>query len=344
MRLTRRGYGLVVVILGSAAMGLTFGPRALNAIVGPGLVALGAALVQVYRAGEPSVERLLPAPGHPGERRTMRLRVDGGGVVTVADSLEEGLEPASVARTVTGAATVEYDFWLRERGVHRVGPASVTVRDALGLAASGFDDGRSETLLVYPRVESVAAGGPLAALVDEEGSPDREAFDRLREYVPGDALRDIHWKSSAKRSDQEFVVVEFADRDEGGVTIAAEAAAGEDNADEMAAAAASVALHLLDQGVRVGVVAPNGRLEPAVGDRQRQDVLELLARAPAGGVSGPDRDEAEVRVFARDGDARLTVFGREYEFSEVVRAQPGGPGVATAAGDAGGDGDGEVPA
>jgi hypothetical protein len=73
-------------------------------------------------------------------------------------------------------------------------------------------------------------------------------------------------------------------------------------------------------------------------------VLELLARAPAGGVSGPDRDEAEVRVFARDGDARLTVFGREYEFSEVVRAQPGGPGVATAAGDAGGDGDGEVPA
>jgi uncharacterized protein (DUF58 family) len=156
-----------------------------------------------------------------------------------------------------------------------------------------------------------------------------------------DALRDIHWKSSAKRSDQEFVVVEFADRDEGGVTIAAEAAGGEENADEMAAAAASVALHLLDQGVRVGVVAPNGRLEPAVGDRQRQDVLELLARSPAGGVSGPDRDEAEVRVFARDGDARVTVLGREYDFSQIVRQRPSAQ-VATTDDD--GDGDREVPA
>lgn len=318
MRLTRRGYGLVAVVVLSAAMGLTFGPRSLNAIVGPALVALGAGLVQVYRAGRPSIERLLPAPGHPGEERTMRLRVEGGGVVTVQDSLGDGLDPATAERTVSGDATVEYDLRLAERGEHRVGPASASVRDALGLVMASFGNEASGTLLVYPRVEPVAAGGPLAALTDDQGSPEREAFDRLREYVPGDSLRDIHWKSSAKRSDEEFVVVEFADRDEGGVTIAAEAAAGGDSADRMASAAASVALHLLDQGVRVGVVAPNGRLEPAIGDRHRGALLELLARSSSGGVAAQDRRDADVRVVADDGATTVTIRGREHSFEQLV--------------------------
>ncbi len=317
MRLTRRGYGLVVVVVLSAAMGLTFGPRSLNAVVGPVLVALGAGLVQVYRAGRPSVERLLPAPGHPGEERTMRLRVEGSGVVTIEDNLGDGLEPSAAERTVSGDATVEYDVILTERGEHRVGPATASVRDALGLVVASFGGRKTTTLLVYPRVEPVAAGGPLTVLTDDQGSPEREAFDRLREYVPGDSLRDIHWKSSAKRSDEEFVVVEFADRDEGGVTIAAEAAAGGDSADRMAAAAASVALHLLNQGVRVGVVAPNGRLNPAVSDRHRQALLELLARSSSGGVATSDREAADVHVVAADERTTVTVRGREYTFEEL---------------------------
>ena len=317
MRLTRRGYGLVAVVVLSAAMGLTFGPRSLNAIVGPALVALGAGLVQVYRAGQPSVERLLPAPGHPGEERTMRLQVEGSGVVTVEDRLGDGLEPRNAERTVSGDATVEYDVTLGERGEHRVGPAAASVRDALGLVVDSFGNEASGTLLVYPRVEPVAAGGPLAALTDTQGSPERDAFDRLREYVPGDSLRDIHWKSSAKRSDEEFVVVEFADRDEGGVTIAAEAASGGDSADRMATAAASVALHLLDQGVRVGLIAPNGRLEPAVGERHRGALLELLARSSSGGVAAQDREAADVHVFAEDGATTVTIRGREHTFEQL---------------------------
>ena len=317
MRLTRRGYGLVAVVVVSAVMGLTFGPRSLNAIVGPALVALGAGLLQVYRAGRPSLERLLPPPGHPGERRTMRLRVEGSGVVTVEDSLGDGLEPTAVERTVSGDATVEYELTLARRGEHRVGPAAASVRDALGLVVAPFDGRGTRSLLVYPRVEPVAAGGPLAAFADDGGSSDREAFDRLREYVPGDSLRDIHWTSSAKRSDEEFVVVEFADREESGVTVAAEAT-DEAAADRMASAAASVALHLLDQGVRVGVVAPGGRCEPGLGDRHRGELLKLLARSSAGRVATQDREDSELQVFADDDRTTVTVQGREYAFEELV--------------------------
>lgn len=320
MRLTRRGWALVGVIALSIALGAWFGERALNAIVAPSVVALVLAAAQLYRADAPAVDRIVPAPGHPGEDRTVRLRVEADGTAVVTEPLDDGLSPDRVERTVVEDGTIEYEVRLGRRGPQRLGPATVTARDVFGLVTGRHETGPTDELLVYPRVVPLVNPGPFAGLVDRAGSPDRHAFDSLREYVPGDSLRDVHWKTSAKRDGDDLVVMEFATQDEGGVTIVAEATddpAGE-NADAMASAAASVLTYLHNHGIEVELVAPNDRLDTGIGDRHRQDALELLAHAPAGNVPPDAHERADVRVSASGGEAVVEVLGRRVPFDRLT--------------------------
>ncbi len=306
----------------------TFGQGALNALAAPALIALAAGVVQMRYAGRPSVDRIVPAPGFPGETRTMRVHVDASGPTTVTDRLGYGVRPRRSVHELAGSRTVAYDVDLVERGAHEVGPLTVTVRDALGLFERTYEATTDEQLLVYPEVERVAPGGYFTGLVDRAGTTERQAFDTLREYAPGDALRDIHWKTSAKRQG-DFVVMEFADEDSGTVALACEAVAGDRgrNADAMAAATASIVAYLLNEGVEVSLVTPGGSLDRGLGDRQRLAALELLARTPPGHLSTADLDRADVRVHA-DAEGRVTVDiqGRTVAYDdlrtgrEVVRA------------------------
>lgn len=320
MRLTRRGYAVVGVVVLALALGAWFGERALNAIVAPAVVALALAAAQAYRADEPSVERIVPAPGFPGDVRTVRLNVDVDGTAVVRDRLGDGLSPRSVQRTIAGETSVEYEVELRERGAHDLGPVAVTVRDVFGLVTREFDAGATGNVLVYPRVVPLGNPGAFAGLVDREGSRDRQAFDALREYVSGDSLRDVHWKTSAKRGNDDLVVMEFAAEDEGGVAVVGEAPDdGEGrNADAMAEATASVVAYLLDHGVEVELAVPAGSLDPGLGDRHRREVLELLAVTPPGRVSPADVEDAEVVVTAEGGEATVEVLGQTVPFDRLT--------------------------
>jgi uncharacterized protein (DUF58 family) len=78
----------------------------------------------------------------------------------------------------------------------------VVRRDPLGLTQSARRHGTTETLWVYPRIHAVA---PLASgrRRDLEGPTHDNAsgsitFHALREYVTGDDLRLIHWRSTAR--------------------------------------------------------------------------------------------------------------------------------------------------
>lgn len=91
------------------------------------------------------------------------------------------------------------------RGVVPVGPATARRTDPLGLLRWTERWSGAIELLVLPRmvrVESLGGG----AISDQEGTPSDEismsdlAFHALREYVPGDDLRHVHWRSSAKAS------------------------------------------------------------------------------------------------------------------------------------------------
>ncbi|MSO48172.1 MAG: DUF58 domain-containing protein [Thermoleophilia bacterium] len=88
------------------------------------------------------------------------------------------------------------------RGVHQIGPLTLTRTDPLGLVRWTRGFGAADTVWVYPRPHAIAAvpsghrrslDGP-AADTAPHGSI---TFNTLREYATGDDLRHVHWRSSA---------------------------------------------------------------------------------------------------------------------------------------------------
>ena len=320
MRPTRRGVVVGVATVGAFVVGALFGARGLNAVAAPSLIAVGYALVAVWRADRPSVERLVPPPASPGGTGRMQFNVEAGGTVELEDRLPKGLRPGRFTTALTGDGHVEYEVEYGRRGAHRVGPLRIRVMDPLGLVVRTFHYESEKEVLVYPTVRPVTDGATLAGLVDRAGMPDRQAFDRLREYAPGDSLRDINWKTTAKYGD--IVVTEYAAEDQGAITVVGEATADAtgENADEMASAVASVVSYLLNVGIEVEVVVPGGELDAGLGDRQRQTALDLLARTPPGRVSREVVSEADVHVFA-DGETTVDVRGADVRYADLVAGQ-----------------------
>ncbi len=107
------------------------------------------------------------------------------------------------------------------RAVVPVGPVRSVRGDPLGLLRrevtwTGVEELGVEELYVHPRIVLV---GPLTTghLRDLEGettndrSPSDVAFHTLREYVPGDDRRHIHWRTTARQIDGKLMVREFVD-------------------------------------------------------------------------------------------------------------------------------------
>jgi len=90
-----------------------------------------------------------------------------------------------------------------KRGVVQVGPVIARRADPLSLLRWEERWSSVAELLVLPRMVDVEPLG-LGVIRDQRGIPTDEismsdlAFQGLREYVPGDDLRHVHWKSSAK--------------------------------------------------------------------------------------------------------------------------------------------------
>jgi uncharacterized protein (DUF58 family) len=315
MRLTRRGYAVLAVVVAGVALAAQFGPRSLNAIVLPAAVALVAALVQVYRAAPPSVERTVPANGFPGETNgvTLHLDADTSYLATVTDSLPYGVEGDARVDAVVGGDPVSYDVTYRTRGEHELGPVSVVAYDVLGLAKRELVGRGTDAVLVYPNVQQLtkSATQSLWSLHDPEWSSRRDEFDRLREYTHGDSLRDVHWKSSAKR--EGLVVKEFvAETDAESLHVSAGGA--RTAADEMADAAATVAVALSNGGIPVTLSTPSGAVDADPG--AEDPLLEHLARASGGPV--PDA-AADVVVRASETATTIRLGDVETTFEELVR-------------------------
>ncbi|MFW5919685.1 MAG: DUF58 domain-containing protein [Halanaeroarchaeum sp.] len=305
MQLTRRGRVAVFVIVAAIAIGWAFGSRSLNAVAVTALIALVVGWIQLRVADPPSVERSTPRSGFPGEQRSISLSVEGsrGTIVEVSEELPAGLDASE--HRFEGSIPFEHSYRLTYtgRGQHAIGPATVRLRDALGLLERVHRLTATTPVLVYPTVHDVGGSDVLASMVRHTRTPDRQEIDELREYVPGDPLRDIAWKASAKRM-PDLVVVEFAG-DETTGTVELAASANDAGIDRAASALASIALFLLDAGLRVGVTVPGGRLEPGLGRQHRRDLLALLAETDQGAVPERAWNSADLRV--RGGTDSVTV-------------------------------------
>jgi len=331
VRPTRRGLAVLAIALVAVAMSATFGARSLDAVVLPAAVALVAAGVQLALLDAPRAERAVPPPSDPDTTGTvaLTLRTDTPATATVRDRLPAELDGDASGTALAGGDPFTYEVTSRDRGEHVLGPAVVHARDVLGLARRRFVADGEDAVLVYPRVYhlSTPVRERLRAVSMPDAAAERGAFDHLREYTRSDALRDVHWKSSAKRDD--LVVQEFVDEGDGQTaTVTANAAPG--HADRMAEATASVALALLDDGVSVALATPTRRLTLAPGDRDR--LLAHLARVDAGRVT--DREADVVVDASADGttvrvDGATLAFdpGRRRSVERTEQSVPSTPGV-----------------
>lgn len=310
-RPTRRGVGVIAVAVGAFLLGATGGARSLNAVVVPTLVALGASAVQLYRADAPTIERSVPEPGFAEERRRVTVNVESGVPCTVEERVDQGLEAASVRRTVGHGGRFEYEVGYRRRGEYALGPADCIQTDSLGLFRRRVEtaDDEATTALVYPDIYDLETD--LARLVGTFADDERSSFDRLREYGPDDSMRDIHWRASAKRPDDEFLVAEYGSRGAADqVTVVGEADTDRESADAMAATVASVVAHLHDFGVTVAIRVPGGETMAPPG--QVDGMLELLARTGGGRVDTDGRPE--IHVIAENGSATVSLDDRDVTF------------------------------
>ena len=316
MRLTLRGMAALAVVVLSIGLAYLAGDRALNAVAAPLLAALVVGAVLVWRAPAPSVSYGQIQSGYPGDERTLRVDVEGGGLLTVALSLPDGLAATDVDTVVSPPETIERSVRLGRRGIYRLDPPQLRQRDPLGFLERRVEAATTTEFVVFPRVYELE-DSVLTRLFTDELAAERQQFDRLREYEPGDPLKNVHWKSSAKRDD--LLVMEFAAaQEEETVHIAAEAADG--YADEMAAAAATLALSALESGLSVALTVPDGNVRPGEGDEHRKTLMRLLAETEAGHLPNETRAGADVLVTVDSVGRTVRLADREQDFDAVFGA------------------------
>jgi uncharacterized protein (DUF58 family) len=188
---------------------LTHWPELLALGVGC-LLALVAALWWLLRRPDVVASReITPARVREGERAVAVLTLTNAGprrsppmLATEAMGRHRvGVRLPSLARGAS--TTVTYDLPTDRRGLYEVGPLTIARSDPLRLVLVSRQQGTRSLLAVHPRVHAVEPiptgrardmDGPTSLAAPQGGI----AFHSLREYVPGDDLRLIHWRSTAR--------------------------------------------------------------------------------------------------------------------------------------------------
>lgn len=130
-----------------------------------------------------------------------RRRVLG---ITVEIPIGHGLAELSLPG-LRGGESIDETFHVPtdRRGVIPVGPVRTVRGDPIGLVHRELDWTEVVELFVHPRTIGIPSTST-GLIRDLEGSPTRDlsssdiSFHALREYLPGDDRRHIHWKSSAR--------------------------------------------------------------------------------------------------------------------------------------------------
>ena len=213
--ITRRGWALV-----GSAVGLFVAGRILG-LVQLAVLALVAA-AHVGRRGRrgsgssvPQLRARARAEGAAAGRRAGPRRHRRAGdartapTLAVNDAFDGGRRAARLLLAPLHAgeeARAAYRFPTDRRGRFEVGPLRVTVTDPFALVQRTRYVLGTEEVIVYPRVRDVLPPPEMGGLdLDREQPQVRSRiepsgeFHTLREYAPGDDLRHVHWRSTARR-------------------------------------------------------------------------------------------------------------------------------------------------
>jgi uncharacterized protein (DUF58 family) len=167
-----------------------------------------------------------------------------------------------------------YRIQVQKRGVYAFGPADVTSGDIFGFGQKSTRFEGLDSLVAYPKVFSIEQLGlPPDLIPAEKPGGEFKAVRRIiqdplrmaavREYVPGDSMRHIHWKSTARLNQLQTkvfdpsaspVVTLFADVQ----TVHNPYGFIAEHLELIISATASVAVYALDQRQAVGLMVNGG--------------------------------------------------------------------------------------
>lgn len=233
------------------------------------------------------------------------------------------------------------------RAVLTLGPVTSVRSDPLGLIRRTAVWTEPTTLYVHPRVALLDAE-TTGLLHDLEGLPTRDladddvSFHALREYVPGDDLRHVHWKSTARTS--KLMIRQFEQTRRSQLVVALSTRT-DDYADEaefelavsIAGSVGASALRdgkdvVLLSGDRPPAVAQTGSATNGLLDRLSGVAMMSSSEGPAAIAAAADRAASGASVFVlvtgsaleltalRAASARLPSQSR----AVCVRAEHGG--------------------
>lgn len=208
--ITPAGRVTAVTAVGLIALGVLAGWTAAAVLGVAAATALVGAMAYLWRGDALDVVRTLrPDRVAVGQGALSRLEISSpsGRAVpaTVAyDQIDGQLVEIDLPRAAAGTTTaIERTLPTARRGLVPVGPLLVRRSDPFGLAQVDRAFGVPELLWVHPRHHDVPPL-PAALLRSLEGPTSDTApqgtltFHSLREYVRGDELRHIHWRTSAR--------------------------------------------------------------------------------------------------------------------------------------------------
>ncbi len=232
-----------------------------------------------------------------GDELELELQVESRGPVerlelllVLPDGLQlvDGANPTSLRLGRDDERTLTLRVRCVRWGNFAVGDIRLRARDRLGLLVWEQRLDRSTALRVYPhpetlrRIVSPVSTQPTTGNDVARQRGDGLEFADLREYAPGDRVRSINWRASARRGDlvvnqrhpeRNADVILFLD------SFAEARTGGRSTLDLAVRAASSLASRYLERRDRVGLVSFGGILrwlEPGTGAAQRYRLVDSL--------------------------------------------------------------------
>lgn len=300
------GWALAAAGVGAAVLAVSLGWAEMLAIALVAAVVLVAAVPFVLGRAVYSVTvELASTRVEVGQRAVGRLAVRN--IATRTAPSTRVLLPVGTAqpefRMPRLAPDAEHDELFviptHRRAVLTLGPVTSVRSDPLDLLRRTVTWTKPTELFVHPRVTPLDAE-MTGILRDLEGLPTREladddvAFHALRGYVPGDDLRHVHWKSTARTGS--VMIRQFEQTRRSHLVVVLSTRRGEyasDDEFELAVSiAGSVGLSAVRAGKTVSLVTPVGAA-PVSTAQQFLDALSAVeADAAATGIAALGRAAA----------------------------------------------------
>jgi len=215
------------------------------------------------------------------------------------------------------------------RAVIPVGPAMTIRGDPLGLLRRNVAWTDVTQLFVHPRTVPL---DPLGAglLRDLEGQSSNDlsmsdlAFHALRDYVPGDDRRHIHWKSSAKIGSSvpggKFMVRQFLDTRRSHFTVVVDGQAGRYLSPDDFETAVSVAASVLMRAIRDGMETTVVVAQQATDESDAQTTMDTFSLAEFGAGDAFPTLAGRGAILAPDTSVALLITGARADFVDLQRA------------------------